>query len=315
MKRRALRQGTATDVLGLGCVAVDELLFMPRYPGRDARQPLHRRERQCGGMTATALVTAARLGARAAYAGQLGTDEDSTFVRAALQREGVDLNQAVTASDARPVHSFVVVEEETHTRTILYDTSGSAGAHPNRPTRGILEQTGVLLVDRWGMEGMIRAAKIARNAGVSVVGDLENFEVPRFEELLALADHLIVPEAFVAKYCGTRSPARGARQLWRTDRQTVVVTCGRNGCWALDASGKAPVHFPAFEVPVVDTTGCGDVFHGAYAVALLEDLPLTERIRFASGAAALKATRLGGQAGIPTRMELRRFLKKAQSRS
>lgn len=306
---------TRIDVLGLGCVAVDELLFVPRYPGRDGRQPLHRRERQCGGMTATALVAAARLGAKAAYAGRLGNDEDSAFVREALAREGVNLSRVVTTPRARPVHSFVVVEEETHTRTILYDTSGAGGAHPHRPAREIIEQSRVLLVDRWGMEGMIRAAKIARKARVPVVGDLENFSVPRFDELLVLADHLVVPEAFVTKYCGTRSAARGARQLWREDRQAVVVTCGREGCWALDSSTEAPVHFPAFEVPVVDTTGCGDVFHGAYAVALLKGLPLADRIRFASGAAALKSTRLGGQAGIPTRAELARFLKRARPRS
>jgi ribokinase len=310
MSRSAPSKRSRVDVLGLGCVAVDELLFVPRYPGRDGRQPLHRRERQCGGMTATALVTAARLGARAAYAGRLGEDEDSKFVRETLAREGVDLSHVTASPRGRPVHSYVVVEEETQTRSILYDVTDAEGSHPSRPARQVIEQAGVLLVDRWGMDGMIRAAKIARRAGVPVVGDLENFSVPRFGELLALADHLVVPEAFVTAYCGTRSPARGARMLWREDRQVVIVTCGRHGCWALDATAARPVHYPAFEVPVVDTTGCGDVFHGAYAVALLAGCPLAERVRFAAGAAALKATRLGGQAGIPTRAALDRFLRR-----
>lgn len=314
MSRPGRPKEAGTDVLGLGCVAVDELLFVPRYPGRDARQPLHRRDRQCGGMTATALVTAARLGAGAAYAGRMGEDEDSAFVRETLAREGVDLSHVVAASKARPVHSFIVVEEETHTRTILYDTSGSGGADRHRPPREVIERSRVLLVDRWGMDGMIRAARIARRAGVPVVGDLENYTVPRFEELVALTDHLIVPEAFVTKYCGTRSAAKGAKLLWREDRKAVIVTCGRNGCWALDSSATEPVHFPAFAVPVVDTTGCGDVFHGAYAVALLEGLPLAESVRFASGAAALKATRPGGQTGIPKRAELERFLRRARPR-
>lgn len=310
MSRPARSPETPIDVLGLGCVAVDELLFVPRYPGRDARQPLHRRERQCGGMTATALVTAARLGAKAAYAGRLGEDEDSLFVREALLREGVDLNQMVVAQRTRPVHSFVVVEEETHTRTILYDVTDAEGAHPHRPGREVIEKSRVLLVDRWGMDGMIRAARIARRAGVAVVADLENFKVPRFEELLALADHLIVPEAFVRHYCGTRSPARGARLLWREGRSVVIVTCGRDGCWLLPTETGQPVHVPAFAVKVVDTTGCGDVFHGAYATALVAGLSSMERVRFAAGAAALKATRLGGQAGIPTRGELERFLRR-----
>lgn len=298
------------DVLGLGCAAVDELLFVPRYPGRDARQALHRRDRQCGGLTATALVAAARLGARTAYAGRLGDDEDSTFVRHALEAEGVDLCEVVRHRDARPVHAWVVVEEETQSRTILYDVSGADGADPRRPTRKVIQSARVLLVDRWGMDGMIRAARLARRAGRPVVGDLENNSVDRFEELLALADHLIVPEAFVKRWCGMRSPARGLTRLWRNDRAVVIVTCGRKGCWVLAGEHEPPFHVPAFAVEVVDTTGCGDVFHGAYAAALARGLPLAERVRWASAAAALKATRLGGQAGIPTLPELRRFLRR-----
>lgn len=302
------------DVLGLGCTAVDELLFVPRYPGRDARQPLRARTRQCGGITATALVAAARLGVRAAYAGGLGEDEDSRFVRDALEREHVDLTHLVVRPRARPVRSYVIVEEETHTRTILYDLTGADGADPRRPARSVIESARVLLVDRWGMAGMLRAARIARRAGVPVVGDLETFEVPGFDELLALADHLIVPEAFVRNYCRSQSLAGGVRELWRDDRQVVIVTCGRNGCLVLDRAKATPVPVPAFAVPVVDTTGCGDVFHGAYAAALARGLPLAERVDVATAAAALKATRPGGQSGIPRWAELQRFLQSKPKR-
>lgn len=296
------------DVLGLGCTAVDELLSVPRYPGRDARQPLRQRQRQCGGITATALVAAARLGTRTAYAGSLGTDPDSVFVREALEREGVDLTHLVVRPNARPVRSFVIVEEETHTRTILYDVTGADGADPRQPPKHVIRSARVLLVDRWGMAGMIRAARIARNAGIPVVGDLETFHDPGFDELLALANHLIVPEGFVRRYLETRRLTEGMRRLWREDRAVVIATRGRRGCLVLDSPNARPVPVPAFPVPVVDTTGCGDVFHGAYAAALARGLPLNERVRIASAAAALKATRPGGQAGIPHRKELERFL-------
>ena len=106
-----------------------------------------------------------------------------------------------------------------------------------------------------------------------------------------------------------------ARAMWSQRRKAVVVTCGASGCWYLDGemAGK-PQHQKAFAVEVVDTTGCGDVFHGAYATALANELPLPERIRFASAAAAMKATRPGGQKGIPTLSQLQEFLKTAKLR-
>ena len=78
------------------------------------------------------------------------------------------------------------------------------------------------------------------------------------------------------------------------------MTSGAKGCHYLATGARTPNFMPAFKIKALDTTGCGDVFHGAYALALARNLELKERIRFASAAAALKATRPGGQAGIPT---------------
>jgi len=89
----------------------------------------------------------------------------------------------------------------------------------------------------------------------------------------------------------------------------VVVTCGADGCWYLEPGSATPRHQPAFTVKVVDTTGCGDVFHGAYATGLARGMPVAERIRFAAAAAALKATQTGGQAGIPSLAEVQSFLR------
>jgi sugar/nucleoside kinase (ribokinase family) len=154
---------------------------------------------------------------------------------------------------------------------------------------------------------MTRAAKVARAAGVAVVADLERDEWPGFAGLLALVDHLIVSRDFAARLTGQADPAAAAEHLWRDDRQSVVVTCGEHGCWCRGRQGPAR-HFPAFRVAAVDTTGCGDVFHGAYAAALARGEGLDERVRFASAAAALKATAYGAQAGIPDRPAVARFL-------
>jgi sugar/nucleoside kinase (ribokinase family) len=142
-----------------------------------------------------------------------------------------------------------------------------------------------------------------------VVADFERAPDPRFPQLMALTDHLIISQQFAYKLTGISSPEKAVLKLGRPDRQVAVVTCGQEGCWYLAQGESAPKHQPAFKVKVVDTTGCGDVFHGAYAFALARQMALEERIRLAAAAAALKATMPGGQAGIPSLSAVRRFLK------
>jgi len=296
------------DVLGLGCAAVDDILYVPAYPPADGKVEVRARERHCGGLCATALVAAARLGAKCAFAGALGDDDGSRFVLDAFRRERVDTSHAIRHKNAGPVRSVIVVDERRRTRNIFYHLPEVLGADAKLPAREIILRTRVLFVDRFGIPGMIRASRIARAAGIPVVGDFESFRLPRFRELLARVDHLIVSENFGRLFTGARTPAAAAARLWRKDRAAVVITCGARGCWFLDASLSKPQHFPAFRVRAVDTTGCGDVFHGAYAAALARGLPLVERLRLASATAALKAVRHGGQAGIPRRRQVRAFL-------
>jgi sulfofructose kinase len=295
------------DILGLGAVAVDDLIFVESYPPPDAKARVVRRERHCGGLTATALVAAARLGARCAYAGVLGDDELSDFALGCLEREGIDVSCVQRNALARPVHSNIVVDQQRGTRNIFYDLEQVVGASVRTPAR-LIRSCRVLFVDHMGVPGMVRAARLAQRAGIPVVADLEIESDPQFSQLLALTDHLILSRNFACALTGARSPEKAVRKLAGPDRQAVVVTCGDQGCWYL-AQGKAVLrHQPAFRVEAVDTTGCGDVFHGAYAFALVRGLGLEERIRFAAATAALKATRPGGQAGIPSLAAVRRFL-------
>ena len=298
------------DILGLGCAAVDDLVYVASYPPPDAKIPVLRRERHCGGLTATAMVAASRLGARCAYAGALGQDELSLFVLERLQQEGVDVVSAVRREDARPVHAIIVVDESRHTRNIFYDLDGVIGADPRLPEAEVIRSARVLFVDHIGIDGAIRAACIARQAGIPVVADLESNQSPRFAELLAIVDHLVISRDFARAITGKSGPAAAVQALGAAERKAVVVTCGADGCWYSSGSpGDRPRHHWAFEVEVVDTTGCGDVFHGAYAAALARGMPVEERVRVASAAAAIKATRPGGQAGIPTWSVVESFLR------
>lgn len=297
------------DLLGLGCAAVDDLVYVEAYPPADAKVSVLRSERQCGGLTATALVAAARLGSRCAFAGVLGTDEWSEYGLSRMREEGIDLTHVRQRAVARIVHSFIVVDTSRKTRNIFADLNGAVGCDPDWPEENVILSVRVLFVDHFGLPGMIRAARIARAAGIPIVADFEKVSGQEFTILLGLVDHLILSQPFAENLTSKTKPADAVKALWSEARQVVAVTCGADGCWYCSRSEPAHVkHQPAFRVRVVDTTGCGDVFHGAYASALARGLDVEECIRFASATAALKATRQGGQAGIPNRAAVESFL-------
>jgi len=298
------------DILGLGYAAVDDLLFVDAYPAADTKAPIRHRERQCGGLTATALVAASRMGCHCAYAGTLGENEHSRFVLQRFQEEGIDITHVRRRPDAQPVRSTIIVEQVHQRRTILYDLNGIVGPDQSWPPEDVILNTRVLLIDHCGVEGMIRAAQIARHAGIPVVADLERANDPRFPELLDLVDHLILSHDFALRLTGENHPEAAVRALWSPQRQAAVVTCGKEGCWYV--SGEQPTiphHLPALTVDVLDTTGCGDVFHGAYAAALVDGQQIPQALQFATVAAGLKAMSTGGQAGIPDRAVVETRLK------
>ncbi len=295
------------DVLGLGAVAVDDLLFVNTYPPPDSKARVLRLERHCGGLAGTALVAAARLGARCAYAGVMGNDELSVFAVACMDREGIDVSRIERRPSAGPVHSYIIVDQGQCSRNIFSHEPRVVGAGLHTPA-ALVVSCRVLLVDHLGVPGMIRAANVARRAGIPVVADIESDRHPQIGRLLDLADHLIISQSFAAKVTGAASPEQAVRKLARPDRQVSVVTCGAGGCWYFAPGWPVPRRQPAFKVNAVDTTGCGDVFHGAYAFALARGMALEERIRLAAATAALKATRPGGQAGIPSLRAVRRYL-------
>jgi sulfofructose kinase len=305
---RQERRADGIDVLGLGAVAVDDMLFLDHFPLPDSKTAIQRVERRAGGNTGTALVAARRMGRSAAYAGALGGDELSRFILQGLAAEGVDVRHLVSTGSSRPFHSTILIDTRTQTRTILYNQENVIGASEDGPSEDVIRGARSLLVDHAGVPGMVRAARVARAAGVPVIADLERAEDPLFPELLALADHLILPAQFACEISGAADAPSAVRALWAPSRATVVVTRSAEGCWYMTAEESGRVfHQPAFPVTEVDTNGCGDVFHGVYAAGLCEGMAAAERIRFASLVAALKATEAGGQKAIPMRAEAERF--------
>lgn len=294
------------DVLGLGCAAVDDLLYVARFPLADRKEPVLRRSRRCGGLTGSALVAAARLGCSCAYAGRLGPDDASRCVEENFRREGIDVSHAPREPNARVVQSTIVVGEDCGSRNIFFEESENVGAHPALPAEEVIRAARVLFIDHLGMAGNLRAVRIARAAGIPVVCDFERDQAPEFPEVVVAVDHLVLSAEFALGLTGTTDAATAASALYSAGpRATVVITVGDQGCWsASPESDGRPVHHPPFRVAAIDTTGCGDVFHGAYAASLARGEPLATRIRYASAAAALKAA----GAEIPRRDAVDRFL-------
>jgi ribokinase len=284
---------------------VDDLVYVPSFPAADEKVRVQRTSRRFGGLTGAALVAASRAGARCAYAGCLGPDELSEWVAGYLAQEAIDISRVLRLAEARVVHSIVVVGADTGSRNVFFEASGIIGAHDSEPTDEVIHESKVLFIDQWGMAGNLRAVRAARRAGVAVVADFEDSSSPLFSDVLKLVDHLVLGEKFALSITGQSDAGEAARALWRTDRAAVIVTCGARGCWSVSAeAGIKPVHHPAFVIKAADTTGCGDVFHGAYAASLARGEALEARIRFAAGAAALKAQ----EGEIPRLAEVERFL-------
>jgi ribokinase len=143
---------------------------------------------------------------------------------------------------------------------------------------------------------------------IPIVADFDLTGDERFSQLLGLVDHLILSAHFAQELTATSSIRASIRALWNEGRKLVAVTDGANGCWVATSSSRDVLHVPAFHVTPVDTTGCGDVFHGAYAAALAFGYPLLGAIDFANVAAALKAAQMGTRQGIPSRADVEALL-------
>jgi sugar/nucleoside kinase (ribokinase family) len=291
------------DLVGVGCVSIDDLLYVDASPA-DEKGRIQASERQPGGNIATALVAAAGLGASVAFVGRLSDREDGAVVRADLAAHGVDLEFALPDPQARPIRATVVVFQQGD-RFIAYDDATTIGLLPGDDLTPLLQARTVLL-DTYALAPTLAALGSDVNR-VLIVADVEA-EVESAS--LRQVQHLVLPMAFARQLTGETEPAAIVTALWNDRRATVVVTNGADGMWFRDAARAECQYQPSFEVPVVDTTGCGDVFHGAYAVALARGWDALERVRFAAAAGAICATGRGGRGHLPAQDEIVRLLAK-----
>jgi sugar/nucleoside kinase (ribokinase family) len=290
---------TNEKVVGLGLCVIDHIYVVERLDFAEPRTRFTQRLVLSGGMTGTAISQAAVLGCDAHVLSMLGDDDDGRFVRRSLERLGVKTGRLATSAEAVTTVAVVLVERNSgERRFIVPDRRELERGTPDFDLTAI-DSTTTLLVDGHFPEQALRAVVKAREVGASVVGDFHR-PSPAVRRLLPYVDFPVVPLEF-AELFSAGGPRRAMLEMADQFGGTPVVTLGAEGGLYLD-DGR-PRRFAARPVDVVDTTGAGDVFHGAFAAGLSRGWALEKSIDLACRAAALCCTALGGAGRLMTRRE------------
>jgi sulfofructose kinase len=293
------------DVVGLGTNALDLLGVIVGHPQPDTKSPLREFDVQGGGMIATALVACARLGLRARYVGKFGDDYWARLGRRLLARDGVDVRHALRARGSVGHVSMMLIDARTGARTGFYRRPPAYAIEPAELDRAVITSGRLLHVDGVDPAAAGLAIRWAREAGMRVTMDGERV-VEGIDGVWPTVDLLVCNPRFVAQVTDRDGQEDGLRALAARGPARVAVTCGAEGAVGLE-DGRL-VRAPGFPVPVVDTNGAGDVFHGACAVGELRGWPFAWTLTFASAVAAMKCRTLGGRRGIPRMPEVAAFL-------
>jgi sulfofructose kinase len=298
-------------VVGLGLATVDVLIRFDHLPVWDERIWADQFGLEGGGMSATGVVAAARMGVPAGFIGTCGNDFIGNFKLRSLSDRGVDTSR-VKQRDC-PEGSIVMVFINKDGERMFCGVRGGkqAGLRPEELDREYITSADYLLIDGIEAQAAAVAAKWMKEAGKTVILDgwktLTHLS-PQFPGLVPHVDYLICGSGFVPALTGETDLIAAGRAALKLGPRVVVQTEGADGSYTVTADGEE-FHTPAFPIQVVDTTGAGDVFHGAYIAGLVHGWDLKKIATFSSAASAIKCTRLGGRAGIPTIDETLAFLR------
>lgn len=291
------------SVLCVGIATLDYIYGVPALPQDGTKYRASALEVVGGGIAANAAVAVARLGGKAGLLTRLGDDVTGNVIRNELRVERIDLRHSRPVIGARSPVSAIMVDPAGERMIVSYSDPDMPAAPdwlPDHLPKGV----GAVLGDTRWEEGSLRLFQTARKAGIPALLDADR--KPADPSLLAAATHVAFSEIGLAEQAGTGDLQKALYSFTR-GCCWMAVTTGERGVWVLDQGGIT--HVPAFKVDVVDTLGAGDVWHGAFALALAENQPELQAVRFANAAAAIKCTRFGGRKGAPNRAEVEQFLR------
>ncbi|MGC8861176.1 MAG: PfkB family carbohydrate kinase [Armatimonadota bacterium] len=291
-------------IVGLGIACIDYLFVAPTAkPGGFA--PILDYKVEGGGLTGTALVAASRLGAQTRILGRLGDDDIGDQIVRGLQAEGVDTGALVRVPGGTSYFSIIHVDADTAERTIYGRRETGIDCPADLIPLDVLDEADALLLDHHWPEGARAVAARARERGIPIV--LDTIIRPHLVDILAMADYPVIPRKSALNFAETQELSAALRKIRSLGPKAAVIACGAEGAYYLDDHEEG--HVQAFPIEPVDTTGAGDVFHGAFAFALALGWGLRDVIIFASAVSAIKCTKVGGRAGIPTFEQTIEFLR------
>jgi len=257
-----------------------------------------------GGMASGAACAITRLGGRAEFWGPVGDDAFGISIRAEFRHAGVDIGKVAPLTHSTSSHSVVLVDPAGE-RLLVNHRGTARDASAEILPQGPIGAGAVLADVRWA-QGCAAALDRARAAGVPTVLDAEMGDPEALRDLVPRAGHVIFSEHGFREWSGLDARSDDARAALRALVEAgallAAVTLGARGMVYAHAGDVG--HMPAFAVRAVETLGAGDVFHGAYALAIAEGSESVTALRFASAAAALRCTRTGGRAALPDRTEV-----------
>ncbi len=290
------------QIVGLGMATLDVLLRLRDMPTWEHGTRIKTFRFDGGGPVGTAMVAAAKLGARVGFISTAGNDEAARIKMRSFIEVGIDLSHMVYRDTPDDQVVIVYVHADTGERVFSgVERIGNGTITAEELDPAYITAADYLHLDGHHTEAALAAAKWMHAAGKSVVLDAGKTTGPAREHLRTLVTHtdvLICGSGFVEGLTGYSDLWEACTAALDYGPRIVVQTEGEAGCYTVTPDER--FHIPAFDVDVVDTTGAGDVFHGAYIVGLLHGWTLKEIAYFSSAVSALKCSKLGGRAGIPT---------------
>lgn len=299
------------DVLGIGLNATDTLILVPEYPPYAGKIAFQRELMSPGGQVATAVVACATLGLSTKYVGTIGDDLRGDIQRQSLEGTGVDTSGLLVRQDCPNQTAYILIDQRTGERTVLWQRPDRLRLSPSEISEDDIKASKWLHIDGYDLQAATHAARLARQHGVPVSLDVDTI-YSGFESVLRHVDYLVASSTWPGKWTGERDPFVALTGLQREyGFRVAAMTLGHNGSLALKDNSWA--YSPAFEVPCVDTTGAGDVFHGAFCYAMLANMPMQSALEFSNAAAAINCTAIGARGHIPTGSEVERLIEEKQA--
>ena len=300
------------DIAGVGLNATDTLIFVDGYPASPGKARILREVVSLGGQVASALTVCARFGLRASYVGCVGDDERGRVQLSSLSSLGIDVSGVRIRSGCRSQYAYIVVDVSTAERTIVWDRDDRLAIAPEEISESQIAGARLLHIDGHDTAAVARAAAIARARGIPVSADVDTV-YPGLEAVLPNVDYLISGSGFPGRWTRETDLFRALERV-RNEYgfRLAAATLGEYGVLAL-VEGRFH-YIPGFQIDAVDTTGAGDVFHGAFCYAVLEGMKMVDALEFASATAALNCSAPGARGGIRELGEIRAFMRNASRR-